>query len=161
MEAKRQLFIDLDGVLVDFDRGVRAVCGRLPEELEPRIMWPTIARTSGFYEHLEWMPDGKTLWEGVRGHSPIILTGLPRGTWAEPQKRRWCERELGPGVPVITCLSRDKHLEARAAIEEGSVPILIDDRLSLKDDWEDIGGVFIHHCSAAESLAALRQLGVI
>jgi hypothetical protein len=159
METKRQLFIDLDGVLVDFDRGVLAVCGDLPDAIDPRRMWPAIARTAGFYEKLDWLPDGRLLWEAARPHSPIILTGLPRGSWAEPQKRRWVARELGPEVPVITCLSRDKHLEARAAVDEGVVPVLVDDRLKLKEDWEDMGGIFIHHGSVADSIARLRELG--
>lgn len=37
-------------------------------------------------EHLDWMPDGRELWEGVEQLHPTILTGLPMGTWAEPQK---------------------------------------------------------------------------
>lgn len=37
-----------------------------------------------------------------------ILTGLPRGGWAEKQKREWCERELGQAVHVICCQSKEK-----------------------------------------------------
>ena len=159
MKAKQQLFIDLDGVLVDFDRGVLAICGGLPDELAPNFMWRAVSRTAGFYEHLAWLPDGRELWAFAVRHAPIILTGLPRGAWAEPQKRRWCARELGPTVPVITCLSRDKHLEARAAIDDEIVPVLVDDRLNLKADWEDIGGIFIHHTGVAASIDRLRQLG--
>jgi hypothetical protein len=33
------LFLDLDGVLADFDRGVHAVTGRRPEELPLKTMW--------------------------------------------------------------------------------------------------------------------------
>lgn len=35
---------------------------------------------------LEWMPDGRELWAGIVDYNPTILTGLPMGTWAEPQK---------------------------------------------------------------------------
>ncbi len=157
--ANYQLFVDLDGVLVDFDRGVLQACGASPDDLEPKIMWRTVARISGFYENLAWMRDGRQLWNLACQYSPIILTGLPRGNWAEGQKRRWCQRELGAEVSVITCLSREKHLEARAIVDDGIIPILVDDRFSLKDDWEDIGGIFIHHTSAELSLARLRELG--
>lgn len=37
-------------------------------------------------EHLEWMTDGRDLWEGIVDLHPTILTGLPMGHWAEPQK---------------------------------------------------------------------------
>lgn len=36
--------------------------------------------------NLDWMPDGRELWEGVESLQPTILTGLPMGKWAEPQK---------------------------------------------------------------------------
>lgn len=32
------------------------------------------------------MPDGRELWGGVESLRPTILTGLPMGNWAEPQK---------------------------------------------------------------------------
>jgi hypothetical protein len=35
-----KLFLDIDGVLADFDRGVRTVTGRRPEELPLKRMWP-------------------------------------------------------------------------------------------------------------------------
>lgn len=37
-------------------------------------------------EYLDWMEDGRDLWDGVRDLQPTILTGLPMGDWAEPQK---------------------------------------------------------------------------
>lgn len=37
-------------------------------------------------EHLEWMSDGQELWNSIVDLHPTILTGLPMGKWAEPQK---------------------------------------------------------------------------
>jgi FMN phosphatase YigB (HAD superfamily) len=34
-----KLFLDLDGVLADFDRGVHEVTGKRPEELPLKTMW--------------------------------------------------------------------------------------------------------------------------
>ena len=96
-----KVFVDLDGVLVDFEAGVRRVTGKMPDEQSIRSMWSRLAVEPGFYEHLEWMPDGADLWERVRGLQPTILTGLPWGNWAKPQKIAWCARELGPDVPVV------------------------------------------------------------
>ena len=154
-----RLFIDLDGVLVDFDSGVLALFGKSPEELPPRVMWPRLAKTSGFYDKLDWLSDGRVLWEFVQHHQPIILTGLPIGTWAEGQKRAWCSRELGSAIPVITCMSKEKHYKALETCQENEKPVLVDDRLKLKESWEDVGGKFIHHISAAQSIAALKELG--
>jgi hypothetical protein len=160
------LFLDLDGVLVDFDRGVKKLTGKLPSDLEPRQMWPRLARTLDFYDQLEWMPDGRTLWDFALPHSPIILTGLPMGSWAEPQKRNWCARELGEAVEVITCMSRQKAAKAAERITQAAsgrqgppVPVLVDDRLKLQAAWEEMGGVFIQHRSAEQSIGELCKLG--
>ena len=153
-----KLFVDLDGVLVDFDKGVLQVTGSYPSELSPRRMWSQLARTPGFYEHLDWMPDGRELWSAVRELEPIILTGLPMGTWAEPQKRAWCARELGPQVPVITCMSRNKAVRAAEATPQDATPVLIDDRERLREAWQEMGGVFILHESAQSSITRLETV---
>lgn len=155
-----RVFVDLDGVLCDFDRAVRSIFGRSPNELQPREMWSRLARTPGFYTNLPWMPDGRSLWEFVKPLDPIILTGLPRGKWAEPQKREWCRRELGEDVQVITCMAREKTEKAKEAIYPGERMLLIDDRESNGERWEAEGGTFILHESAYRTIAALRALGV-
>jgi hypothetical protein len=152
------VFVDLDGVLADFDAGVKAVLGKLPDELPPPVLWKRLATTPDFYDRLKWLPDGRELWDFVKSFKPVILTGLPRGAWAEPQKRRWCARELGQDVPVITCLSKEKAIAARPATREGTIPLLIDDRLKLQVAWETEGGVFILHTSAKASIEALQAL---
>jgi len=158
-----QLFVDLDGVLVDFDNAVFRLTGKMPDELLPNQMWPVLARTRRFYENLNWMRDGRLLWDSLIRFNPVILTGLPMGKWAEPQKRNWCERELGPDVPVIAGMSRRKGELAHTWMAEqgmdGRVPVLIDDRLKMKASWEDLGGIFILHLNAADSLSALANLG--
>lgn len=156
-----KLFVDLDGVLADFDRGVQDLTGQSPEQLHPKRMWPKIARADGFYEHLHWMEDGKVLWDAVRSKDPTILTGLPMGSWAEPQKRAWCARELGPDVPVITCMSRHKAARAAEQTPEQSTMVLVDDREKLRESWEAAGGLFVLHTDAASSIAALAAAGVL
>ncbi len=158
-----QLFVDLDGVLVDFEAGVRQATGKEPALLEPRQMWPVLARTPGFYEKLSWMKDGQELWDMVLPFSPVILTGLPMGKWAEPQKRAWSERELGTDIPVITGMSRKKAELAQAWLEDSNkdekTGILIDDRLKIKEPWETAGGKFILHLNTAGTLEELKELG--
>jgi hypothetical protein len=153
---KFKLFVDLDGVLVDFDKGVEEATGRLPGKQAPGRMWAIIARTPEFYAGLDWMPDGRELWDRVLPLQPTILTGLPRGKWAEPQKREWCNRELGEEIEVITCMSREKAQKAAEFLTDGETPILIDDRESIAEAWQEMGGIFIHHRSAADSIKQLE-----
>ena len=147
------LFLDLDGVLADFDRGVRAVTGKRPEELPTRVMWRELSRHRDFYGTLEFMQDAQDLWRFCEPHHPTILTGLPLGSWAPEQKRRWVAHMLGPHVRVITCMARDKHRHS------GPGRVLVDDREKAREPWEAAGGRFILHRSAASSITALAALG--
>ena len=148
-----KLFLDLDGVLADFDRGVQAVTGKRPEELPLREMWRALAKAPDFYNTLEFMHDAEELWEFCRPFRPTILTGLPLGSWAPAQKERWVRRMLGADVPIITCMSRDKHKYS------GPGHVLVDDREKTREAWERAGGIFIHHTGARRSIAALKRLG--
>jgi hypothetical protein len=150
---RRKLFLDLDGVLADFDRGVEAVTGRRPDQLSTRTMWRALAAEPDFFGTLEMMRDALDLWHFCKPFEPVILTGLPFGHWAPAQKRRWVRRMLGEEVPVITCLSRDKHRYAAPGA------VLVDDRPSLREPWERAGGIFVLHKSAAQSIADLTRLG--
>ena len=156
------IFCDLDGVLVDFDRGVKELTGKLPAEQSPRAMWPRLAKTPEFYTTLPWMPDGPELWHFIQPYGPVILTGLPLGKWAKPQKLEWCRRELGEHVPVIAGWSKHKPADAASYLQEQGradrTPILIDDRDKTREGWEEMGGIFIHHRDARTSIAALRSL---
>lgn len=153
-----RIFIDLDGVLADFDAAAAAIFGMPPREFEElhgaRVFWKRLADAPAFYESLEWMPGGRELLEHAIALSvrpPMVLTGLPLGDWAEPQKRAWCARELGPTIPVICCRSIDKHRYAVAG------DVLIDDRLQNGLDWTTAGGIFIHHIDAARSIEQLEE----
>lgn len=147
------LFLDLDGVLADFDRGVVAVTGKRPEQLPMKEMWRALSRHSDFFGTLDFIHDAQELWAFCAPHRPTILTGLPLGSWAPEQKKRWVAHMLGAEVPVITCMARDKARYASPGA------ILVDDREKARNPWEAAGGRFILHRSAEESIAELAKLG--
>ena len=149
------LFLDCDGVLADFDAGARQLFGMPPADFEARHgrgeFWKRLARHGNFYGDLEEMPDAQELFLAVKHLKPTILTGLPLGTWAAPQKERWAARHF-PGVPIITTMARQKHLH----MERGDV--LVDDRQNHRHLWENAGGIFVHHKSAADSITQLAEI---
>ena len=153
-----QLFLDLDGVLADFDTYAEGVFGLPPRRFEDqrgtKRFWADLKSHEGFYNKLPLMADALELYEAVAHLKPTILTGLPVGDWAEPQKRAWCGRHF-PVVPVICCPSKDKRNHMRPG------DIIVDDWPKYKSLWEEAGGIFIVHTSAATSLAALREIGVL
>jgi len=150
-----QLFLDCDGVLADFDGGAAKVLGMPPRQFQDRhglgTFWKRLARSKDFYANLDPLPDAHRLFDGVRHLNPVILTGCPLGGWAEDQKVRWAARHF-PGTRIITCMARNKRDHGTPG------DILIDDTLKHRHRWEEAGGVFIHHRSAARSLAELRAL---
>jgi len=151
-----RVYLDCDGVLADFDKGAAAVFGMHPRDFEARFgiksFWRRLAATPDFFATLDLMPDAMELYTAVRHLDPAILTGLPRGNWAEPQKRRWAARHF-PGVPVITTTAALKCAHCHPG------DALVDDRDKYRHLWEGAGGVFIHHTSAAQSIGELRQKG--
>jgi hypothetical protein len=148
--------------LADFDAGAASVLGMSCDDYQElhgaALMWKKLAEAPEFYARLPWMLGGKTLWRELNesttwsGPKPMILTGLPLGDWAAPQKRQWVAEKLGGGIAVLTCMSRDKHTFCCAG------DILIDDRESARLDWETAGGRFILHTTATASLAALAEI---
>jgi hypothetical protein len=149
----RQLYLDCDGVLADFEKGATAILGLPPKRFEERHglgkFWQKLASAPDFYFSLPLLPGAQRLFDAVKHLDPIILTGLPRGNWAADQKMRWAAQYF-PGVKMITCMARDKRDHAR----EGDV--LVDDNSKFRHLWEQAGGIFIHHKQVDKTLEELR-----
>ena len=150
-----RLFLDLDGVLADFDAGARQLFRMDKDEFERlhgrKTFWGKIARTRDFYGSLPEMPDARELFDAVAHLDPTILTGLPLGNWAAAQKERWVEEHF-PGTPIITTMARDKHKHMHPG------DVLVDDRETHRPAYEQAGMVFIHHKNAKDSLRALAKI---
>ena len=155
VERQPHLFLDCDGVLADFDAGAARLLGMTPKAFEARHgrgeFWKRLARHGNFYGDLEELPDAQRLFQAVKHLQPTILTGLPLGKWAKPQKERWAAAHF-PGVPIITTMARDKHLHMAPG------DVLVDDRENHRHLWEDAGGIFVHHKSAEDTIRQLAEI---
>ena len=153
--SEPRLFLDADGVLADFDEGTRRLLGMTLRQYEAKhgrnSFWKRLASADNFYGTLPEMPDARRLFEGVKHLKPTILTGLPLGKWAAPQKVKWAAEHF-PGVPIITCMARDKHKHMKRG------DVLVDDRENHRKTYEHAGVIFVHHKNAEDSL---RQLAAI
>jgi hypothetical protein len=151
---KRQLFLDCDGVLADFDKGATAILGMPPRAFEKRHglgrFWSKLASAPDFYFSLPLLPGANQLFEAVKHLDPIILTGLPQGNWAADQKVRWAAQHF-PGTRIITTMARNKRNHGKPG------DVLVDDMLKHAALWEEMGGVFIHHKDVDETLAKLAD----
>ena len=189
-EGRYTIFCDLDGVLCDFDAGVKRLCnGQSPRELPKGYMWNCIANTEDFYCDLPWMRDGRALWDAIRPLQPNILTGVPKNRDAREQKATWCQRELGVPVNHVDMAgSKSTHCIVRGrkwsqSVREVEVvflntyivmmngahivhrlpldSILIDDNEDLKEKWESRGGIFVHHTDTERTLRKLKEHGIL
>jgi predicted kinase len=140
-----KIYCDLDEVLANFRKGVIDVTGYHPERQTTSKMWQKILSRNNFFEYLELMPNAKTFWDQIvslnNNKLPDILTGIPRNSTSIviKAKTKWCQKHLDENINVITCYSSQKYEFS------GKNCILIDDNLSLKDNWVRNGGYFIHH----------------
>jgi len=138
LDRNGQLYCDLDGVLADFEQGIKNKFNKYPNELNEVVMWNALRKSPGFYEELLWMPEGKELWQRIKIYNPIILTGCPFNyPSAAQEKLNWCARELGPDIKVITCKTKDKPKYCNVG------DILIDDRDIIMEQWIEKGGKYV------------------
>ena len=148
-----RIYCDLDGVLADFEEGVRRIFNRESKTISNNQLWSTLARQPNFYGNLPWMKDGKQLWDAIKHLRPVIVTAAPKGSWAGGQKRDWVRRNLGDDVQVIISTRKYEHCPP-----DPPTSILIDDRTSNCELWEIVGGISILHESTMETIERLQQL---
>lgn len=157
--TERQLFVDLDGVLADFDEFYFQQFGvRLPRQgSDPPGMWTNIRSHGSWFESLPMIPGALDFWTSLKPYRPTILSGLASGGPAfveggDAQKRRWVDRYLGADVPLITCRSKLKCMHGRPG------DVLVDDWSRYRSLWEKMGGIFLLHRSYESSLASVRAI---
>ena len=143
----------MDGTIVDFNKGVIALTGKHPDDIPDKYMWPAVMKAKTFFRDLDWLPDGKELWNYILPHNPAIITGQPSSFIARDHKKEWCARELGNHIDVTVCKSKEKYLYGNPE------DILIDDRQDVGDLWINMGGIHIYHTSAKNSIIELKNLG--
>jgi len=153
--AEPRLFLDADGVLADFDDGAKKLLGMSVRQFEAKhgrgAFWKRLAQDRSFYGTLPEMPDARVLFDAVKHLNPTILTGVPNGKWATPQKVEWAVEHF-PGVPIITCLACDKAKHMHPG------DVLVDDREKHRETYETAGVVFVHHKNAEDSLRQLAKI---
>lgn len=148
------IFVDMDGVLADFDSHYEAVFGAKPDKDADNVDWQRVCGRRGFYCELEPMPDMRNLWSYIYYYRPVILSGIPASVpEAAYNKQAWVDWHL-TGTKVIFCRSRDKANYCRPG------DVLIDDWEKYKDRWLAAGGRWITHTNALTTIQRLQEIGL-
>ena len=170
MEVEK-IYLDMDGVLADFERGVKEICGLTPPSQnakhhkpgEDDEMCEAIKACPHFYDYLELMPGAKAMFDAIYekyGDKCEILTGIPKPRReivnAASDKKIWVKRLLSEDVVVNIVFREEKPQYCHG---EGCV--LIDDMERNIRDWKALGGTGIVYVSTEETMNRLRELGIL
>jgi hypothetical protein len=147
---KNTIYVDLDGVLADFNEFVERKMGRtFQHEIGPADddeMWEFLKTVSHLYLQLKPTPYAFELWHEIRSCSRNveILTAVPRRNpvpTAMLDKKEWVSLYFSPTLAVnFGPFSKDKWTWAKNG------DILIDDRTDNIRDWINCGfGIGILH----------------
>lgn len=153
------VFVDLDGVLCDFDKALYDLTGNHRADSKLEDNWDMIKKAGvAFWEYMPWMKGGKDLWRYLTMFvAPVLLSAVPHPRYGHGEipsrgKNMWVRRELG-NYQVITCLRKQK----KAFADRHN--ILIDDKRENIDEWKRAGGIGILHTNTSTTIHQLEHLG--
>lgn len=172
-ESAVRIFCDLDGVLVDFNRGFTDLAENTKklspadyeEEHGKHSIWPLIDKYgSEYWSDLYWKGDGRELWDYLEEYKPAILSSPSRSRNSVIGKAKWVNLNLRIKDEPVTKVSdydgsnrliimQQKHLFAKSATD-----ILIDDTRAKIDKWTEAGGTGILHNDSTDTIKVLEQI---
>jgi 5'-nucleotidase len=150
---KKRLYLDLDGVMADFDANFPATFGLDHRSMADDDMWATINAHPSFFRDMPQCPGALDFFNEIAALNPIILTACPRTNYAHAatQKREWVREHLGEDLMVLPVMGgRNKPLFMHKPGD-----ILIDDFRRNCEAWTEAGGVAILHRNFTDTRAAL------
>ncbi|CAB4133599.1 5'(3')-deoxyribonucleotidase [uncultured Caudovirales phage] len=158
----KTLYLDMDGVVADFDEYAARTLGIPPSSgIYPNEIWYQLATNQRLYRDLIKTPYADELvflcsaFAKVNGYDLKFLSAVPKGNdvpWAFFDKVQWAQKYF-PSIPVFFGpFSKDKHVHCKVG------DILIDDRASNIDEWKAAGGIAIHHKNIDATLQELSKL---
>lgn len=156
------IYCDMDGVLADFKTGAQKTTKMSINKWMSmgKEKWSLITAKKDFWQTLPWMPGGKQLWSYLSKFDPHILSAYVEETYDPnciPGKTEWLRRNAGMTNRQRINLVRRK--EKKLFAKRGQPAILIDDYEKNTREFEQSGGVGIHHTNTSKTISELKKLG--
>jgi hypothetical protein len=176
-EEKYVIFCDMDGVLVDFDEGYKQLTGVTTQHADSQgknEFWGLFRDSlknkdiseRSYWANLDWMSDGKQLWDYISPYNPYVLTA-PSVNFDIPFEERYKvenNESMQGKTEWVQRLPNMRKIYFRSAARKadfaGPNKILIDDRKDTIDSWNANGGIGILHTSTANTIKQLQELGL-
>ena len=149
-ESKSEVFVDMDGVLVDFFTEWAKLMNvktyrDIPKREIPKAL-KKIVDTPNFWENLPPLAGYKELLTAIKqmhGSYKILSSPLANDPNVDPGKREWVNKHLGFFKPKNVIIDHNKSQYAKQP--DGTPNILIDDYGKNVNAWKQAGGVAIKH----------------
>jgi len=171
MNNKFKIFFDMDGVLVDFKKGIAQKFGldskilsmsssELTSQQKKKrdMMWKEIQNHPEFWFELKPMQDFKLLWNNFQNYERLILTAAPyqfiEGSTdfmaVVSMKQKWLLHYLdfNDFSRFICTTATRKH----QFIQNDYYNVLFDDRTQNIANWRNSGGIGILHKNSKKSI---------
>ncbi len=155
-----EIYCDMDGVLCDFDKSFQNISNNTPpEEYEKKFgkkaFWKLInSEGSKFWSNIPWMSDGEKLWNHIKKYNPNILSAPSSDPSSKEGKLEWIDNNLTNVKEIFLVPADEKQKYATPKA------ILIDDKESNIEQWNNRGGIGILHTSTNDTLKQLKKYGL-
>lgn len=137
------VYLDLDGVMADFDAYFPALFGIDHRGMADDDMWAKINAHPSYFRDMPMCPGAKMFFDRIAWLDPIILTACPKSNYAHVarQKREWVREHLSTRCHILPVMGgRNKPLFMHSRGD-----ILIDDFERNTTAWKLEGGFAILH----------------
>ena len=159
------IYLDMDGVIADFDQRFIDVSGMTPNEYKDKHglkkFWNLIDKENKvkFWVGIPLMPGAKELVDYISQYDYEILTAPSIRKQSRIGKTVWLRKihpDLFPNTPKINFKpAKEKH---QIKTNLTKTDILIDDKVSTIDTWNSSGGTGILYTSANNAIQQLKKL---
>ena len=165
-ESEYKVYLDMDGVIADFDKRFKDITGMAPKDFENKYgkdeFWKVIDEDNkiSFWVGIPEMPGAKALVDAVKKYNFELLTSPSAKKQSYLGKILWVRNHssLFGGKPRINFKrAKEKHL---VKPQLAKTDILIDDREDTIGRWNAAGGTGIVYKNISQVLNDLGKLGL-
>ncbi len=166
-ESEYKVYLDMDGVLADFDQRFRDISGMEPREFENKYgrkaFWNLIDEENKikFWVGIPVMDGAAALVNAVKDYDYELLTSPSAKKQSYLGKILWVKNHTGDVFPTKPRINfkkaKEKHLVKPQLTK---TDILIDDREDTIGRWNEAGGTGIVYKSIGQVLSDLKKLGL-
>lgn len=152
-------FLDMDGVLANFNKRAKEILGDDFEKCDNNYAWNTLVNYQDLYLDLEPMEDAFLLFDLLKNKDLKILTAIPskaKFNYSQQHKIEWMKKHFNfHGEVLFGPYSKDKQLYAK------NNHVLIDDNILNIKQWVNKKGIAIHHINTENTIKNLQNLNLI